>query len=137
MRAARRGGGRRPTPSPITRVVETSGSSLAWVSLKPVDRPPARHQLRAHMAHVGHPIVGDPKYFQIENWELPGGMQKPPCHLQRAHRHRCAASGAAGVIDADRAVAAAHAAVVESAPGSDATRYDPIRRTLRRSSGSS
>ena len=33
------------------------------------------HQLRAHAAHIKHPIVGDPKYFDIENWELPGGLQ--------------------------------------------------------------
>ncbi len=55
-------------------VVEASAQKLAWVSLKPVTG--RTHQLRAHMAHIDHAIVGDPKYFNKENWELPGGIQK-------------------------------------------------------------
>ena len=55
-------------------VVESSAQKLAWVSLKPVTG--RTHQLRAHMAHIDHAIVGDPKYFNKENWELPGGLQK-------------------------------------------------------------
>ncbi len=54
-------------------VVETAAQKLSWLSMKPVTG--RTHQLRAHAAHIGHPIVGDPKYFNIENWELPGGIQ--------------------------------------------------------------
>src|SRR6202158_1989001 len=61
-------------------VVETSAQKLAWVSLKPVTG--RTHQLRAHMAHIDHAIVGDPKYFNKENWELPrGGFSDAPAPL--------------------------------------------------------
>ncbi|MCF3936034.1 RluA family pseudouridine synthase [Acuticoccus sp. M5D2P5] len=39
------------------------------------------HQLRVHAAHMGTPIIGDSKYFNIENWALPGGIQN------RLHLH--------------------------------------------------
>jgi 23S rRNA pseudouridine955/2504/2580 synthase len=56
------------------RVLETSGSNLSWVEWQPITG--RTHQLRIHSQYIGHPIIGDPKYFNIENWELPGGIQK-------------------------------------------------------------
>ena len=104
-------------------VVETAGPVLAWVSLKPVTG--RTHQLRAHMAHIGHPIVGDPKYFARENWELPGGMQNKLHLLAR----RIAVPHPRGGVDRrHRAAAAAHAAIVESAR--------PRCQTLRSDRGS-
>jgi len=41
-------------------VIDRVGQKAAWVSLKPVTG--RQHQLRAHMALINHPIVGDNKY---------------------------------------------------------------------------
>ena len=41
-------------------VIDKASTMVAWVSLKPVTG--RQHQLRAHMAHIGTPILGDEKY---------------------------------------------------------------------------
>jgi 23S rRNA pseudouridine955/2504/2580 synthase len=101
-------------------VVETSAQALAWVSLKPVTG--RTHQLRAHMAHVGHPIVGDPKYFRIENWELPGGMQN---RLHLLARRITVPHPRGGLVDVT-APLPPHMQQTWNLLGLDAARYDPI-----------
>jgi 23S rRNA pseudouridine955/2504/2580 synthase len=93
---------------------------LAWLSLKPVTG--RTHQLRAHMAHIGHPIVGDPKYFSIENWELPGGMQNK---LHLLARRIVVPHPRGGTIDAS-APLPPHMQQSWNLLGLDASRYDPI-----------
>jgi len=42
------------------RVIERAGNRACWVELQPLTG--RTHQLRVHMAAIGHPIVGDGKY---------------------------------------------------------------------------
>jgi 23S rRNA pseudouridine955/2504/2580 synthase len=101
-------------------VVDTAGSKLAWLSLKPVTG--RTHQLRAHMAHIGHPIVGDPKYFDIQNWELPGGLQN---RLHLLARRIAVPHPRGGTIDVT-APLPPHMQQSWNLLGFDASRYDPI-----------
>lgn len=101
-------------------VVETSAQKLAWVSLKPVTG--RTHQLRAHMAHIGNPIVGDPKYFNIENWELPGGIQNK---LHLLARRIVVPHPRGGTIDVS-APLPPHMQQSWNLLGLDAERFDPI-----------
>jgi len=101
-------------------VVETSAQKLAWVSLKPVTG--RTHQLRAHMAHIDHAIVGDPKYFNKENWQLPGGLQKK---LHLLARRIVIPHPRGGVIDAT-APLPPHMLQSWNLLGLEADRFDPI-----------
>src|SRR3982075_1613032 len=101
-------------------VVETSAQKLAWVSLKPVTG--RTHQLRAHMAHIDHAIVGDPKYFNKENWELPGGLQK---RLHLLARRIVIPHPRGGVIDVT-APLPPHMLQSWNLLGLEADRFDPI-----------
>jgi 23S rRNA pseudouridine955/2504/2580 synthase len=101
-------------------VVETAGRHLTWLSLKPVTG--RTHQLRAHMAHVGHPIVGDPKYFEKENWEFPGGIQN---RLHLLARRIVVPHPRSGEIDVT-APLPPHMQQSWNLIGFDTTRYDPI-----------
>jgi 23S rRNA pseudouridine955/2504/2580 synthase len=61
-------------------VIDKAPPALAWVSLRPVTG--RQHQLRAHMAHIGHPILGDPKYRGDE--DLPDAISnKLHLHARR------------------------------------------------------
>jgi 23S rRNA pseudouridine955/2504/2580 synthase len=58
-------------------VIDRVAHKAAWVSLKPVTG--RQHQLRAHMALIGHPIVGDNKYEGDKT--LPDSGIEPKLHL--------------------------------------------------------
>jgi 23S rRNA pseudouridine955/2504/2580 synthase len=101
-------------------VIDTAARQLSWLSLKPVTG--RTHQLRAHLAHIGHPIVGDPKYFSKENWQLPGGMQN---RLHLLARRIVVPHPRGGTIDVT-APLPPHMQQSWNLVGLDVKRYDPI-----------
>ena len=76
------------------RVIDRAGTRAAWVELQP--QTGRTHQLRAHMAHIGHPIVGDAKYGGAEAF-LTGGVSRK-LHLH-ARRLKIDAPGGAKPLD--------------------------------------
>ncbi len=47
-------------------VTDHAGQAFSWVSLKPVTG--RTHQLRVHMMTLGNPILDDPRYGAMDNW---------------------------------------------------------------------
>lgn len=62
-------------------VIDRVAHKVAWMSLKPVTG--RQHQLRAHMALIGHPIVGDGKYRGDEVLPDSGIEAKLHLHARR------------------------------------------------------
>jgi 23S rRNA pseudouridine955/2504/2580 synthase len=63
------------------RLVERAGNRAAWVELQPLTG--RTHQLRVHMAAIGHPIVGDGKYGGQEAFLTGAISRKLHLHARR------------------------------------------------------
>jgi 23S rRNA pseudouridine955/2504/2580 synthase len=63
------------------RVIERAGNRAAWVELQPFTG--RTHQLRVHMAAIGHPIVGDGKYGGRDAFLTGGVSRKMHLHARR------------------------------------------------------
>ena len=63
------------------RVIDRAGNRAAWVELQPLTG--RTHQLRAHMAAIGHPIIGDAKYGGAEAFLTGGVSRKLHLHARR------------------------------------------------------
>ncbi|HWK36453.1 RluA family pseudouridine synthase [Sphingomonas sp.] len=63
------------------RVLEQAGNRAAWVELQPLTG--RTHQLRVHMAAIGHPIVGDGKYGGKDAFLTGGVSRKMHLHARR------------------------------------------------------
>jgi 23S rRNA pseudouridine955/2504/2580 synthase len=63
------------------RIIDRAGNRAAWLELQPLTG--RTHQLRAHMAAIGHPIVGDGKYGGAESFLTGGISRKLHLHARR------------------------------------------------------
>ena len=60
--------------------ISRAAHRASWMALRPFTG--RTHQLRAHMAGIGHPILGDPKYGDEKSREL-SGILKLQLHARR------------------------------------------------------
>ena len=97
-------------------VIDKASDIAAWVSLKPVTG--RQHQLRAHMAHIGTPIMGDEKYGGLDG--MPEGM---PRRLHLHARRIVFPHPRDGIIDIS-APMPDHMLTSFALLGFDATRFD-------------
>ena len=63
------------------RVLDQVGNRASWVELQPLTG--RTHQLRVHMAAIGHPIVGDGKYGGLDAFLTGGVSRKMHLHARR------------------------------------------------------
>ncbi len=63
------------------RVVDSAGQRASWVELEPLTG--RTHQLRVHMAAIGHPIVGDGKYGGPDAFLTGAVSRKMHLHARR------------------------------------------------------
>ncbi len=63
------------------RVIDQAGNRTAWVELQPLTG--RTHQLRVHMAAIGHPIVGDGKYGGPDSFLTGSISRKMHLHARR------------------------------------------------------
>ncbi len=98
-------------------VIDRVGTRLAWVTLKPVTG--RQHQLRAHMAILGTPIVGDGKYGGDKDLPVDGIEMK--LHL---HAHRLVVPRGKGEVLDITAPLPPHMRATWELLGLDPDRYD-------------
>ncbi len=79
------------------RVIDRVGNRAAWVELQPFTG--RTHQLRVHMAAIGHPIVGDGKYGGKEAFLTGTISRKMHLHARRIRIDHPDADGPEGQID--------------------------------------
>lgn len=80
------------------RVVDRAGTRAAWVELEPLTG--RTHQLRVHMAAIGHPIVGDGKYGGQDAFLTGAVSRKMHLHARRLIiTEPKAGEGAGGKLD--------------------------------------
>lgn len=100
-------------------LIDRAANAVAWLSLKPVTG--RTHQLRAHTAHIGHPIIGDPKYGE----GVEGVPEELPKKLHLHARRITLPHPRGGILDVT-APLPPHMKASFDILGFDASAYDPI-----------